>query len=316
MVAEGRSLIPASAGEWTNHNPSDPGITLVELFAYVSGTLMYQLNRITERDTAAFLSLLNGSDWKWNKALAQKDSLNAFEYRRLLQTAVSTEEKRRTLQTLSTPARAVTAEDFDTLARLVAGTERTKTLPRLNLENNDPGSRWQDAPGHISVVVLPSSNAPATEVLANARQALEPARLLTTRVHVVAPRFVPVTIQLTVVPQRDVHNVEALRKNVIDELTRFLAPRVGWFDGKGWPFGRNLFVSELYQVAGEIPAVYSVLPSRDAQGAIRDEISVEAPFQNRLVRDEDGEIKEVSLLPDELFEPRVLAENITVARHI
>jgi hypothetical protein len=63
-----------------------------------------------------------------------------------------------------------------------------------------------------------------------------------------------------------------------------------------------------------------VLPSRDAQGAVRDEISVDAPLgapvQNRLVRNESGALQELALLPDELFEPRVLAENITAARHI
>ncbi len=316
LVAEGRSLIPSSAAEWTNHNPSDPGITLIELFAYVSGTLMYQLNRITDSDTAAFLNLLNGSEWERKKDLADGESLSASRYRRLLHTAVSEAEKRRTLQTLLTPARAVTPEDFDSLASLVAGTERIKTLPRLNLENTDSTSRWQDTPGHISVVVLSSTDAPAQEVLANVRQALEPARLLTTRVHVVAPRFVPITIQLTVVPQRDVHDIEALRRNVVDKLTGFLDPRRGWFDGKGWPFGRNLYISELYQVAGEIRGVNSVVQSKDPQGALRDEISVDAPFENRLARDESGAIKELALLSDELFEPRVLAQNITIARLI
>jgi len=34
LVAEARALIPALAPEWTNHNPSDPGITLIELFAW------------------------------------------------------------------------------------------------------------------------------------------------------------------------------------------------------------------------------------------------------------------------------------------
>ena len=316
LVAEGRSLIPSSAAEWTNHNPSDPGITLIELFAYVSGTLMYQLNRITDSDTAAFLNLLNGGEWERKKDLADRESLNASRYRRLLHSVVSEPEKRRTLRTLLTPARAVTPEDFDYLAGLVAGTERIKTLPRLNLENTDSTARWQDTPGHISVVVLSSNDVPAEEVMANVRQALEPARLLTTRVHVVAPRFVPITVQLTVVPQRDTHNIEGLRQHVVDKLTGFLDVRNGWFDSKGWPFGRNLYISELFQVVGEIPGVYSVVQSRDPQGAPRDEISASAPFENRLTRDESGAIEQLALLPDELFEPKVLAQNITIARHI
>jgi hypothetical protein len=315
LVAEGRSLIPASAGEWTNHNPSDPGITLVELFAYVSETLIYQLNRITDGDTAAFLSLLNGSGWKWSEELAERDSSSASEYRRILRSAVSSQEKRDTLQALSTPARAITPEDFDFLVRLVTGAERTETLPRLNLENVDTNSRWQDAPGHISVVVLAASNADAPQVLANVRESLEPARLLTTRVHVVGSRFLPITIQLSVVAERDVHDIDALRKSVIDALTRFLDPRTGWFDRGGWPFGRNLSISELWQIVGEIHGVYGLVPNRNAHGDLLDEISVDALFRNRLVRNESGAIQEFVLLPDELFEPKILAENITITRH-
>ena len=31
IVAEAIGMIPRYAPEWTNHNPSDPGITLIEL---------------------------------------------------------------------------------------------------------------------------------------------------------------------------------------------------------------------------------------------------------------------------------------------
>ena len=33
LVREGLALLPAYAPEWTDHNPSDPGVTLVELLA-------------------------------------------------------------------------------------------------------------------------------------------------------------------------------------------------------------------------------------------------------------------------------------------
>jgi hypothetical protein len=51
LMKEGRSLIPAWAPEWTNHNPSDPGITLVELFAYFSEKCL----RILEVDQRAWM---------------------------------------------------------------------------------------------------------------------------------------------------------------------------------------------------------------------------------------------------------------------
>src|SRR5438270_9959145 len=63
LVEEARSLIPTYALEWTNHNPSDPGITLVELFAFLSEMLLYRLNRVTAANVLSFLKLLNGIDW-------------------------------------------------------------------------------------------------------------------------------------------------------------------------------------------------------------------------------------------------------------
>src|SRR6266699_1306572 len=45
LVAEARGLIPSLDSTWTNHNPSDPGITLVELFAWLSEMLMYRIDR-------------------------------------------------------------------------------------------------------------------------------------------------------------------------------------------------------------------------------------------------------------------------------
>jgi predicted phage baseplate assembly protein len=50
--------IPQFAPEWTDLNPSDPGITLVELFAYLAETLLFQLNQVPDRNYVKFLELL------------------------------------------------------------------------------------------------------------------------------------------------------------------------------------------------------------------------------------------------------------------
>ena len=41
-------MIPREAPQWTNHNLSDPGITLLELFCWVGEGLIYRTNRIPE----------------------------------------------------------------------------------------------------------------------------------------------------------------------------------------------------------------------------------------------------------------------------
>jgi hypothetical protein len=58
IVAEAISMIPRYAPEWTNHNPSDPGITIIELAAWMTDILIYRLNQVPDRNYVAFLNLL------------------------------------------------------------------------------------------------------------------------------------------------------------------------------------------------------------------------------------------------------------------
>ena len=55
---EARSLIPDYAPQWTDHNPSDIGMTLIELFAFMTEQVIYRLNRVPEKNYIAFLNLL------------------------------------------------------------------------------------------------------------------------------------------------------------------------------------------------------------------------------------------------------------------
>jgi hypothetical protein len=58
LVEEGCALVPRYARAWTDHNISDPGITLIELFAWMTESSVYALNRITPRHRRKFVSLL------------------------------------------------------------------------------------------------------------------------------------------------------------------------------------------------------------------------------------------------------------------
>lgn len=58
LTQELRSLIHQYDKQWTNHNPSDPGITLIELFAWHAELLMYRMNRLEQRSYLGFLELL------------------------------------------------------------------------------------------------------------------------------------------------------------------------------------------------------------------------------------------------------------------
>ncbi len=50
--------IPVHAPEWTDHNASDPGIALIELFSALGDNVLYRLNRVPEAARLEFLRLL------------------------------------------------------------------------------------------------------------------------------------------------------------------------------------------------------------------------------------------------------------------
>jgi hypothetical protein len=58
LVAELLARIPAHTPEWTHPRLGDPGRTLIELFAWLTDTLLYRANLIPERQRLAFLRLL------------------------------------------------------------------------------------------------------------------------------------------------------------------------------------------------------------------------------------------------------------------
>ena len=58
LLDEALARIPVHNPEWTNFNRSDPGVTLIELFAFLTENLLYRANQIPERNRRKFLSLL------------------------------------------------------------------------------------------------------------------------------------------------------------------------------------------------------------------------------------------------------------------
>ncbi len=58
LVAEARARIPLYAPEWKDHNLSDPGITLIELFAYMTDIVLYRLNRVPDKHFVKFMELI------------------------------------------------------------------------------------------------------------------------------------------------------------------------------------------------------------------------------------------------------------------
>jgi predicted phage baseplate assembly protein len=184
--------------------------------------------------------------------------------------------------------RAVTEADFEFLARRAfpAAIGRVKCLqPR-------PSDVVRVAPGQVYVLVIPRIVHPEG-FLKPEQLELEPEdvkvltaylderRLLTTRLDIRPPAYhwVAVKVKLQAAPGASQAQVEA---QVRARLYHFLNPLCGGANGTGWPFGRDLFASDVYQCLQGMPNVqfirsadlYAAKPGGEAQGEAVESLEV------------------------------------------
>src|ERR1051325_3550998 len=58
IVDQAKTLIPQYCPEWTDHNVSDPGVALIELFAWMTDLLLYRVNQVPDKMYTTFLELI------------------------------------------------------------------------------------------------------------------------------------------------------------------------------------------------------------------------------------------------------------------
>ncbi|GAA1055455.1 putative baseplate assembly protein [Agromyces luteolus] len=58
LVDDAKRLAALRCRKWTDHNVSDPGVTLIETFAFMTDELFYRLNRVPDKLYVAFLDLI------------------------------------------------------------------------------------------------------------------------------------------------------------------------------------------------------------------------------------------------------------------
>lgn len=171
--------------------------------------------------------------------------------------------RQRIRQDLKRPYRTISCDDFKKLAQITPGlrVKRVEVLPLYH--PNYPAIKM---PGAVTVVIvpytLPSSDVrippkPSKGFLQTVYRFLEEQRLVSTRLHVIAPRFIQVNVEMKV--QIDFRkSIETMKINIEEALKKFLDPVNGGPDANGWPLGRTVFKSEIYQVLGGIEGVLFV----------------------------------------------------------
>ena len=161
---------------------------------------------------------------------------------------------RRARKDLKTVYRAVTSADYEHLAMNTPGLRvaRTKAISRYH------PSQDSEVPGIVTVVVVPHSPyakpMPSNGFLKTVYRHLDKHRLLTTELFVISPRYIEIYVDATVVIKPG-YSKKTVEKRVRTELENFLHPITGGIDRKGWPFGRPVYRSELYEIIDGVEGV-------------------------------------------------------------
>ena len=165
----------------------------------------------------------------------------------------------RAIELVGARGRAVTLEDYEVLARQTPGARVARAAARANLHPSFPCFK---APGLITLIVLPESPVPRPAPSAELRRAVEAylqrRRVIGTRVHVVGPEYLEVSVRVRVKSCSGASRT-ALQQRISEALNLFFDPLRGGPDGTGWPFGRDVYRSEVMQVIEEVAGVDHVL---------------------------------------------------------
>jgi predicted phage baseplate assembly protein len=185
---------------------------------------------------------------------------------------------------LRTRDRAVTAEDFESIAREVA--------PEVARVKAIPSGDGADA-GVVRVLIVPAAGSPdgrisfdqlvpADDTLERITRRLDETRLVGTRVVVEPPVYRGVTI---VARLRARHRVDParLQQDALDALFGFIHPTTGGPDGTGWPFGRPILAGEVYSALQRVRGtelvedvrIFSADPVTGERGKPTDRLDVE-----------------------------------------
>lgn len=161
----------------------------------------------------------------------------------------------RAVVTLAKPQRAVTLEDFETLALETPGT----VVARVKAwANQHPSFPCIEAPGMVTLVILPKMPGPRPTPSGAMRNAvasyLNRRRILGSRLEVVGPTYREVAVQAQVKTLAGASKT-GVQQRVVDALNAFFDPLEGGPDGTGWPFGRDVYRIEVMQVIENVQGV-------------------------------------------------------------
>lgn len=248
LKQEAMAKLPAYSSRWTEYNASDPGVTMLELLAWMGDINSYRLNHLGAEHYLAFLSLLNAEKETQEK---ETDEEETEEENTEHQSEQHIQEAFLALrEDLSTPSKAVTLQDYEYLAGQTADVALAKVKAEAYPEEN-----------RVSLLIVPYSKKkspqPTKEMRDKVLEFLNDKKLLTTRLEMVEKvSYVPVNVTLRL--QTRFGDSDLLRSEIETLLEAFLHPLYGGMEGRGWEFGEDVHVSHIYLLLKQLKEIEKI----------------------------------------------------------
>ena len=219
-LKEAMAKLPSYTKDWTEHNSSDPGITLIELFAWLADINSYKLNKIKKEHDEALLNLLS---------YTSHDKLDSLSK---LQADFFSMDK------------LVTLNDFESF--LIKDERISKVKASADKSNNI-----------IKVLLVPKSKEkmPTLEqsLIDDMKDILKEKILLTTKLKIENPSYSKVNVNIIV--KTKLQKPSELRETINQKLEEFIHPLSGNSDKNGWEFGEDLHISDIYLLLNKIEGI-------------------------------------------------------------
>jgi predicted phage baseplate assembly protein len=162
---------------------------------------------------------------------------------------------------LRASGRAVTAEDFEELARTAAPDAARVRCVAASEERGAPAVRLLVVPkvtaNSQGVLHEEALRRPPTELLQRIATHLDARRLVGTRLLVAPPEYHGITV-VARLSARAPDQADDVRRAAERALNEYLSPLSGGPEGAGWPFGRPVQIPEVFVVLASVPGIATV----------------------------------------------------------
>lgn len=183
---------------------------------------------------------------------------------------------------LKSGSRAITAEDFIFMVKQASGqVSRVKCLPTTDVDGSF-------RPGYITLMVLPFSDSEKPlldeaiiddiEKYLDERMVFNLKETGEKQVSLINPKYVRCSVDVLIGEYTDINLSLVAENKIKEDLQNYFHANHGGPSAGGWPFGRNVPVSELIQIAEKVEVVSMVSNIAISVSAHQMQFTLNAPY--------------------------------------